>query len=99
MLTTALRAWNCTSNVTLKTSDGFKTGRTILSFEERRAFLKRYSADCVMLCPCPDTTEKEKKKKKKRRDENSDLKWVIMLKFSCSKESKPLEKDSAESQT
>lgn len=86
--------------MTLKTSDGFKTGRTILSFEERRAFLKRYSADCVMLCPCPDTTEKKKKKRrKKRRDENSDLKWVLMLKLSCSKESKPLGKDSAEIQT
>ena len=97
LLTTALRAWNCTSNVTLKTSDGFKTGRTILSFEESRAFLKRYSADCVMLCPCPDTTEK--KRRKKRRDENSDLKWVLMLKLSRSKESKPLGKDSAESQT
>ena len=53
-----------------------------------------------MLCPCPDTAEKKKKKKKeKKSDENSDLKWVIMFKLSCSKESKPLEKDSAESQT
>ena len=41
--------------------------------------------------------EKKRKKKKKKRDENSDLKWVIMFKLSCSKESKPLEKDSAES--
>lgn len=55
LLTTSASAKNCTSNLTSTTSDGFNTGRTILSYEERRTFLNRYSTDCDILCFCPTT--------------------------------------------